>query len=113
MAALDVLTPPNPAYRELVRKIDVRSLLIIGDSPVVTFEMATELRSLNPRVQIEQIERAGHGLPFEQPERVVVPTKLRRCATTRVIGLLCLDWVQSGREMHLERVRARSALDGC
>jgi N-formylmaleamate deformylase len=29
--------------------------------------MATELRSLNPRVRIEQIDDAGHGLPFEQP----------------------------------------------
>ena len=50
--------------------IDVPSLLVIGDSPVVTLEVATELRSLNPRVRIEQIQNAGHGLPFEQPERL-------------------------------------------
>jgi N-formylmaleamate deformylase len=70
MAAFDVLTPPNPEYREVVSAIDVPSLLVIGDSPVVTLEMATELRSLNPRVRIEQIQDAGHGLPFEQPERL-------------------------------------------
>jgi pimeloyl-ACP methyl ester carboxylesterase len=70
MGAFDVLTPPNPEYRDVVRAIDVPSLLVIGDSPVVTLEMATELRSLNPRVRIEQVQGAGHGLPFEQPERL-------------------------------------------
>ncbi|MEA2746193.1 MAG: N-formylmaleamate deformylase, partial [Myxococcales bacterium] len=82
MAAFDVLTPPNPEYRDVVRAIDVPTLLVIGDSPVVTLEMATELRSLNPRVRIEQVENAGHGLPFEQPERLaeVVVTFLREDA---------------------------------
>lgn len=70
MAAFDVLTPPNPAYRDVVAAIDVPSLLVIGDSPVVTPETAAELRSLNPRLRIEQIRNAGHGLPFEQPERL-------------------------------------------
>jgi pimeloyl-ACP methyl ester carboxylesterase len=70
MAAFDVLTPPNPEYRDVVSAIDVPSLLVIGDDPVVTLEMATELRSLNPRMRIEQVPDAGHGLPFEQPERL-------------------------------------------
>lgn len=70
IAAFDVLTPPNPEYRDVVRAIDVPTQLVIGDNPVVTMEMATELRDLNPRVQIEQIPNAGHGLPFEQPERL-------------------------------------------
>ncbi|NOK19777.1 alpha/beta fold hydrolase [Corallococcus carmarthensis] len=69
--AFDVLTPPNPEYRDVVRAIDVPTLLVIGDSsPVVTLEMATELRSLNPRVRIEQVQDAAHGLPFDQPERL-------------------------------------------
>jgi hypothetical protein len=55
MGAFDVLTPPNPEYRDVGCAIDVPSLLVIGDSPVVTLEMATELRSLNPRVRIEQV----------------------------------------------------------
>jgi pimeloyl-ACP methyl ester carboxylesterase len=78
--AFDVLTPPNPEYRDVVSAIDVPSLLVIGDSsPVVTLEMATELRGLNPRVQVEQVPDAGHGLPFEQPERLeaVVASFLR------------------------------------
>jgi N-formylmaleamate deformylase len=82
MGAFDVLTPPNPEYRDVVRTIDVPSLLVIGDSPVVTIEMATELRRLNPRVRIEQVRGAGHGLPFEQPERLaeVVVSFLRGLA---------------------------------
>ncbi|AKV00222.1 HMP-PP hydrolase (pyridoxal phosphatase) Cof [Labilithrix luteola] len=79
MSAFDVLTPPNPVYREVMSAIDVPSLLVIGDSPVVTMDMATELRALNPRVRIEEIQNAGHGLPFEQPEHLaeVVASFLR------------------------------------
>jgi pimeloyl-ACP methyl ester carboxylesterase len=83
MSAFDVLTPPNPDYRDLVSVIDVPSLLVIGDgSPVVTLEVATELCRLNPRLRIEQIQDAGHGLPFEQPDRLgeVVATFLREQA---------------------------------
>jgi N-formylmaleamate deformylase len=83
MSAFDVLTPPNPAYRDVVRAIDVPSLLVIGDNgPVVTFDMATELQRLNPRVRIAEIRHAGHGLPFEQPERLgeVVASFLRELA---------------------------------
>jgi N-formylmaleamate deformylase len=65
LAAFDVLTPPNPDYRELMRAIDVPSLLVIGDSPVVTLEQAAELG-----VRVEQIRDAGHGVPFDQPERL-------------------------------------------
>jgi pimeloyl-ACP methyl ester carboxylesterase len=70
MAAFDVLTPPNPDYRALVRAIAVPALLVIGDAPVVTLETATELRQLNPRLRVAQIARAGHGVPFDQPEQL-------------------------------------------
>ncbi len=70
-AAFDVLTPPNPGYREIVRAVDVPILLVIGDrSPVVTPETAVELRTLNPRLRVVQIPDAGHGLPYDQPERL-------------------------------------------
>ena len=68
--AFEVLTPPNPPYREVVRAIDVPTLLVLGDAPVVTLEQAAELREINPRVQVEQIANAGHGLPFDQPDRL-------------------------------------------
>jgi pimeloyl-ACP methyl ester carboxylesterase len=41
--------------------------------PVVTLDIATELRGLNRRLRVEQIENAGHALPFEQPERLATP----------------------------------------
>lgn len=70
-SAFEVLAPPNPDYRDVVRAIDVPTLLVIGDtSPVVTPQVAAELCQLNSRVRAEQIQGAGHGLPFEQPERL-------------------------------------------
>jgi pimeloyl-ACP methyl ester carboxylesterase len=70
MSAFDVLTPPNPEYQQLVRTIDVPILLAIGDTPVVSLETARELQSLNRRLCVEQILGAGHGVPFDQPERL-------------------------------------------
>ena len=69
--AWEILTPPNPDYRQLVSAIDVPSLLVIGDAGnVVSVETAMELRRLNSRLRIEQIRDAGHGLPYDQPERL-------------------------------------------
>jgi N-formylmaleamate deformylase len=69
MSAFDVLTPPNPEYHQLVSTIDVPILLVIGDNPVVSLETARELQSLNSRIRVEQIQDAGHGVPYDQPER--------------------------------------------
>ena len=69
LSAFDVLTPPNPEYHQLVRTIDVPILLVIADAGVVSFETARELQSLNPRVRIELIQDAGHGVQYDQPER--------------------------------------------
>jgi pimeloyl-ACP methyl ester carboxylesterase len=69
-AALDILRPPTPPYRGLVAALEVPTLLVIGDEPVVTLDLATELCELNPRLRVEQIHDAGHGLPFDQPERL-------------------------------------------
>jgi N-formylmaleamate deformylase len=70
MSAFDVLTPPNPEHHQLVSAICVPILFIIGDvGAVVSLETARELQSLNPRVQVEQIQDAGHGVPYDQPER--------------------------------------------
>lgn len=66
-AALAVLTPPNPPYREVVRAIVAPTLLVIGDRPVVTPAVAAELRDLNPRIEVAEVADAGHGLPFDQP----------------------------------------------
>ncbi len=78
--ALEVLTPPNPNYRELVKLLDLPSLLVIGDvGSIVSPEMAEELVLLNECLKIVQIKEAGHGIPYDQPERfsAVVQTFLR------------------------------------
>jgi len=65
----DVLAPPNPEYHRLVSAIHVPILLIIADHGVVSLETARELQDLNPRLRVEQIRDAGHGLLYDQPER--------------------------------------------
>ncbi len=69
LQAFDVLIPPNPDYHRLVSAINVPSLLIIGDNGVVSLETARDLQTLNSRLQVAQIQDAGHGLPYDQPER--------------------------------------------
>jgi len=44
-------------------------MLVIADGGVVCLETARELQNLNPRLRIEQIPDAGHGLQYDQPER--------------------------------------------
>jgi N-formylmaleamate deformylase len=68
ISAFDVLVPPHPEYHELVSAIDVSILLVIGDNGVVSLETARELQNLNPRLQVEQIQDCGHGLPYDQPD---------------------------------------------
>jgi pimeloyl-ACP methyl ester carboxylesterase len=70
LAAFDVLTPLNPEFRQLVREINVPSLLVIGDAPVVSLQVAHELQALNSHLRVEQVQNAGHGLPYDQPERL-------------------------------------------
>jgi pimeloyl-ACP methyl ester carboxylesterase len=69
--AFAILTPPNPDYRQLIQGLVVPSLLVIGDDgAVVSREVAAELAQLNPGLRVEQIVDAGHGIPYEQPERL-------------------------------------------
>ena len=67
--AFDVLAPPNPDYRELVSTISVPTLLVIADNGVVSVEAARELERINPRLRYERIADAGHGIPYDQPDR--------------------------------------------
>ncbi len=84
MSAFDVLTPPNPDYKQLVSAIDVPSLLVIGETAsVVSPAVAAELQRLNPGFQVEQIREAGHGVHYDQSERfaAVVTSFLRSIGT--------------------------------
>lgn len=75
MSAFDVLTPPYPNYRQLITVIDVPSLLVTSDAGVVSLSVAAELQNLNPRLQVEQIQKAGHGLHYDQPEKFAAVVK--------------------------------------
>ena len=67
--AFEILSPPNPDYIQLINSLDVPSLLIIGGARgVVSPIMARELARLNQCLEIVQVEEAGHGIPFDQPE---------------------------------------------
>jgi N-formylmaleamate deformylase len=82
--AFDVLTPPNPEYRELVRATHIPILLVIADNGVISLETARELQNINPRLRVEQIQDAGHGLPYDQPDRfeAIVRSFLRSVAAS-------------------------------
>lgn len=69
ISAFDVLTPPNPDYRQIMGAIGVPTLIVMGDAGVVSRETAQELQDLNANIRIEQIRGAGHGVQFDQPER--------------------------------------------
>ncbi len=75
MNAFDVLSQPYPDYIELVRAIEVPSLLVTSDAGVVSLSVAEELQRLNPGFQVEQISKAGHGLHFDQPEKFAAVVK--------------------------------------
>jgi pimeloyl-ACP methyl ester carboxylesterase len=79
IAALEVLTPPNPDYRQLISTLSVPVLLVIADvraGAVVSPETARELQSLNPRLRVEQMQGAGHGIPYDLPERLGAVVRL-------------------------------------
>lgn len=70
ISAFEVLTPPNPEWRGLVERLSVPTLLLVADRGVISLETARELRSLNTLLRYEMISDAGHGLPYDTPERV-------------------------------------------
>ena len=87
--AFEVLTPPNPEWRRLVERLSVPTLLLIADRGVVSLETARELQSLNPLLRFELIPDAGHGLPYDVPERIgaVVSSFLTEVTACRIGGM--------------------------
>lgn len=79
MSAFDVLTLPNPDYRQLIAGIHIPTLLVFGDKGVVSPEVAAALQQLNPHLRFEQIPNAGHSLHMDQPEKF-----------TRVVKTFCM-----------------------
>jgi pimeloyl-ACP methyl ester carboxylesterase len=70
MRAFEVLTPPNPDWRALVQAIKAPTLLVTAERGIVSLETARELQGLNPLTQHQHVPDAGHGLPYDEPERL-------------------------------------------
>jgi N-formylmaleamate deformylase len=51
-------------------------LLVIADNGVISRETAQELQNLNPHLRVEQIQNAGHGIPYDQPESFEAAVRL-------------------------------------
>lgn len=70
LRAFEVLTPPNPDYRELIEQIDVPTMLVIGERGIVSLDSARELKERSSSLCYEVIPDTGHGLPYDEPERL-------------------------------------------
>lgn len=68
IGAFDILIPPNPDYKDLVRNVRAPTLLVLGSKGVVSLETARELQDMNPCLRYEMIADVGHGLPYDEPE---------------------------------------------
>ncbi len=82
--AFEVLRPPNPNYIQLIKSLNIPSLLVIGDiGSLISSEMATKLVELNDHLEVVQIKEAGHGVPYDQPDRfsIVIQNFLRSLNT--------------------------------
>lgn len=81
MAAFDVLTPPNPDYKQLVSMINSPCLLVFGDKGIISTAVAETLQGINPALRVEQIPEAGHSLHIDQPERFasIIKSFLGKC----------------------------------
>ncbi|CCB89516.1 alpha/beta fold hydrolase [Simkania negevensis] len=79
--AFEILKPPNPDYIKLIKTLDLPSLLLRGGiGAIVSTAVAEELTCLNHRLEIVQIEEAGHGIPYDQPERFAEVSKTFLCS---------------------------------
>jgi N-formylmaleamate deformylase len=85
LRAFEVLRPLNPDYRQLMSRLAIPSLLLVGDKGVVS-AAAAELQHLVPALQVEQIRDAGHALHLDQPEDFAAAVKcfLRSVETAAV-----------------------------
>ena len=66
-----ILKPPYPDYKQLVRDINCKSLLVTADKGIVSSAMTEELQDINQKLQMEMITGAGHGLHYDKPEKFV------------------------------------------
>lgn len=80
ISAFQVLKPPNPEYKQLVRAINVPTLLVLGDSGVISPAVAKEMQNLNPRLRVEKMAGVGHGLHYDSPEQFITTLQSFLCS---------------------------------
>lgn len=73
--AFDYVVARSENWRDIVRQITIPTLLVTADtaprpsgSAIVTPEIANEISTLNPHIQIAHIPNAGHNIRREQYE---------------------------------------------
>lgn len=67
--AFEILKPPNPEYRRIIKEIKCPCLLLYGDRGILNNEQANELRKINPLVTAVEIKNAGHGIYADRPRQ--------------------------------------------
>lgn len=80
-------TPPNPNYRQVVRAIEVPSLLVIGVQQAwFRLMLPQSYNGLIRDFKLNKFRKVGHGLHYDQPERfaLVVKSFLRSIDTVIV-----------------------------
>ena len=69
--AFEILKPPNPAYKSVVKGIKCPCLLLYGDRGIIDAVQANELHEINSLLKIVEIQNAGHGIYFDSPKQFV------------------------------------------
>ncbi|KTC68996.1 hydrolase [Legionella birminghamensis] len=66
--AFQVLRPPIPCFRQLLKEIDIPMLLVIVERSVISPETIRALTIDYQSMKIKRIKGAGHGLHYDKPK---------------------------------------------
>lgn len=69
--AFNILMPPNPEYRQIIKEIECPCLLLYGDRGIISNDQANDLRKINSLVTTIEIKNAGHSIYVDQPLQFV------------------------------------------
>ena len=69
--AFNILMPPNPEYKQIIKEIKCPCLLLYGDRGIISNDQANDLRKINSLVTTNEIKNAGHGIYLDQPLQFV------------------------------------------
>lgn len=69
--AFQILKPPYPDYKSVVKKLKCPCLLLYGDNGIIDSDTANNLCKLNSFIKTFEIKNAGHGIYLDQPLQFV------------------------------------------